>query len=204
MKRIAAYILLFLLPVMSLAEERQNSARRITFGAEWGYVFTFCRGYHYNFFSPDGWRVNETDVSMCNFSNAEINFHVGYNFSEKWNLSAYAGFTAIQDTDYCVPVSLRATRYFNPNRKGDRWLSFIDLGSGISIKKHPQEILTAKIGTGYRISLSERTKLDFLASLRMNYTHSNIIFDNTEIQYDRINRNNIYGCALSVGASLTF
>ena len=200
----AAYIIFLLLPMITLAEERQTTARRMTFGAEWGYVFTFFSGYHNNFFSPDGWRVDEKDSGISHFSNAEINFHIGYDFSEKWNISAYAGFTAIQDTDYCIPVSLRVTRYFNPNQKGDRWLSFIDLGSGVSIKKHPQEIITGKIGAGYRISLSERTGLDFIASLRMNYTHADIIFENTEIQHDRTNRNNVYGCAISAGVSLSF
>jgi hypothetical protein len=204
MRRIAAYVILLVLPVIMSAEERHTSARRMTFGAEWGYVMTFFSGYHNNFFSPDGWRVDDSHSSLCHFSNAEINFHVGYDFSDKWNLSAYAGFTAIQDTDNCIPVSLRATRYFTPDMKGDRWFSFIDLGSGISVKKHPQEILTGKIGAGYRILLSERTRLDFLASLRMNYTHADIIFDNIEIQHDKINRNNVYGCALSVGISLSF
>ena len=123
---------------------------------------------------------------------------------DKWNLSAYLGYTALQDKDHCVPLSLRATRYFRENEKDDRWLTYLDLGSGISIKKHPQEIFTGKLGTGYRFSLSERTKIDVLASLRMTYGHSNIEFENTQISFDRINRNNIYGCALSVGLSLTF
>jgi hypothetical protein len=99
---------------------------------------------------------------------------------------------------------LRATRYFKENGNGDRWLAYIDVGSGVSIKKHPQELLTGKLGTGYRLSLSEKTKLDVLASLRMTYAHSNIEFENTQISYERINRNNMYGYALSVGLSLTF
>ncbi len=204
MKRIAAYIFLILLPVLSYAEGKKDGGKRMTFGAEWGYYLTFFNGYHNNFFSPDGWRVDERNSGICNFSNAEINLHIGYNLSDKWNLSAYAGYTAIQDTGHCVPVSIRATRYFKSSVQGDRWLTFIDLGSGISIKKHPQEILTGKIGTGYRISLSERTKLDFLLSVRMNYTHNDIIFENTEINFERINRNNVYGCAVSVGVSLSF
>lgn len=204
MKRFAAYIFILLLPVISSAEEKTSYAKRLTYGAEWGYVCTFFSGYHNNYFSPDGWRVDEKDSGLRHFSNAELNLHLGCDVSDKWNISGYLGLTAIQDTDYCIPVSLRATRYFHENQKGDRWLTFIDLGSGISIKKHPQEILTGKIGTGYRIKLSEHTKLDFIAALRLNYTHSDIIFENTEINYDRINRNNTYGCAISAGVSLSF
>ena len=193
MKRFAAYILIILLPMISSAEEKTSSAKRMTYVAEWGYVCTFFSGYHNNYFSPDGWRVDEKDSRLKYFSNAELNLHLGCDVSDNWNISGYLGLTAIQDTDYCIPVSLRATRYFHENQKGDRWLTFIDL-----------EILTGKIGTGYRIKLSEHTKLDFIAALRLNYTHSDIIFENTEINYDRINRNNTYGCAISIGVSLSF
>lgn len=204
MRRFVAYLFLVFLPVLSFAGDRTKAEGRWTYGTEWGYILTFYSGYHYNFFSPDGWRVNEKDIGFSYHSNAEIYIHTGYNLSDKWNLSAYLGYTALQDKDHCVPLSLRATRYFRGNEKGDRWLTYLDLGSGISIKKHPQEIFTGKLGTGYRFSLSERTKIDVLASLRMTYGHSNIEFENTQISFDRINRNNIYGCALSVGLSLTF
>lgn len=200
MKRLAAYFIAILLPLVSSAEVKKG----LTFGAEWGYIFTFYGGFHNNFFSPDGWRVDERNNGLCHYSNAEMYLHMGYNFSTNWNLSAYVGYTAIQNSSHCVPVSLRATRYFNPDSQGDRWLAFIDLGSGISIKKRPQEILAGKIGTGYRFSLSERTKLDLLASVRINYTHTDIIYENTMISYDRINRNNTYGSALSIGVSLSF
>ncbi|MBQ2372699.1 MAG: hypothetical protein II289_05965, partial [Bacteroidales bacterium] len=64
MKRFAAYILIILLPVMSSAEEKTSYAKRLTYGAEWGYVCTFFRGYHNNYFSPDGWRVDEKDSGL--------------------------------------------------------------------------------------------------------------------------------------------
>ena len=86
----------------------------------------------------------------------------------------------------------------------DRWFSFIDLGSGISVKTHPQEILTGKIGGGYRMSLSRNTKLDFLVSLRSALTHPDIEYYGTEIEYSRINRNNAYVSAMSFGIALTF
>ena len=204
MRRFVTYVILAFLPVLSYAGDGAKTGGGLTFGTEWGYILTFYSGYHNNFFSPDGWRVNEKDVGPCYHINAEVYFHVGYNVSNNWNISAYAGYSALQDKDHCVPVSLRATRYFKENEKGDRWLTYLDLGSGVSIKKHPQEILTGKLGTGYRFSLSEKTKIDVLASLRMTYGHSNIEFENTQISFDRINRNNLYGCALSVGLSLTF
>lgn len=204
MKRTIICLFLVFLPLLSFAKDRTVSEGRMTYGAEWGYICTFYSGYHNNYFSPDGWRVNEKDSGFAYYSNAEVYLHLGYSFSNSWNISAYLGYTALQDKNHCIPVSLRATRYFKENCKGDRWLTFVDLGSGISIKKNPQEILTGKLGTGYRFSLSERTKLDVIASLRMNYGHSDIVFENTWINIERINRNNVYGSALSIGVSLTF
>ena len=204
MRRMALYIFLAFLPVTSFAEDRTASERRITYGAEWGYILTFYSGYHNNFFSTDGWRVDEKDHGPVSYSNADAYLHMGYNFSDYWNLSVYLGYTALQDKDHCIPMSIRATRYFQENSKNDRWLSYIDLGGGVSIKKDPQEMLIGKIGAGYRFSLSERTRMDVLAALRMTYGHSNINFENTQINIEKINRNNIYGCALSIGVSLTF
>lgn len=201
MKRLAIYIFALLMPITVSAEER---SQKLTFGTEWGYIHTFYSGYHNNFFSQDGWRVNERDQGLCSYSNAEIYLHIGYNLSDNWNLSAYAGYTNICTINHCIPVSLRATRYFKENAKGDRWLTFIDLGSGITARKHPQEILTGKVGTGYRISLSEGTKIDIIASFRMNYAHTDIIYENTGISFEKINRNNFYAGAASIGISLTF
>lgn len=204
MKRCVAYILLILLPVTLSAEERTSDGKRLTFGAEWGYICTFFSGYHNNFFSPDGWRVDENGFDGVFYNNAEVYLHIGYNLGKNWNISLYTGYAGIQDIHHSIPVSIRGTRFFNADCNGDRWFSFIDLGSGISIKKRPQEIVTGKIGGGYRISLSGRTKLDFLASLRATYSHRDIIFENTEISHDRINRNNAYGCSVSIGVSLSF
>ena len=201
MKRLAIYISALLMPIIASAGERSG---KLTFGTEWGYIHTFYSGYHNNFFSPDGWRVDEKDWGTCSLKNAEVYLHMGYNLSDRWNLSVYAGYTNIGTVNHCIPVSMRATRYFKENEKGDRWLTFIDLGSGIAARKHPQEILTGKLGTGYRISLSEGTKMDIIASFRMNYAHTDIIYENTGISLDKINRNNYYASAVSVGISLTF
>ena len=79
-----------------------------------------------------------------------------------------------------------------------------ELGSGICIKRPVQEILSGKIGGGYRISLSRTTKLDFLVSARMTYTHPQVTYDKEVISHDMVRRNNAYASALSLGISLTF
>ena len=91
MKRFAAYIFILLLPVISSAEEKTSYTKRLTYGAEWGYVCTFFSGYHNNYFSPDGWRVNEKDRGLSHFSNAELNLHLGCDVSGNWNIAGYLG-----------------------------------------------------------------------------------------------------------------
>jgi len=177
---------------------------KVTFGAEWSYIATFQSGHHYNFFAPDGYRVDMKDNEFGYFTNGEVLFHAGYNFNEFWNLSVYLGYTGISDLHPAFPISLRATRYFGNDPLADRWFAMADLGSGVSIKKYPREILFGKLGGGYRISLSRHVKMDFVASLRVVYTHPDIIYYGDRIERKWINRDNGYLSSISLGVALTF
>lgn len=177
-------------------------SKRLTFGMEWGYSAAFHYGKHYNFFAPDGYRVIEQENHFTFMSNAEVSIHVGCNLREDMNLSLYAGYAGIGNYHHGIPLSLRFTKYWEENAKMDRWLTFIDLGSGISLKSPVREILRCKLGGGYRISLSKDVKLDFLVSLQTTYTHPEIIY--ADMAIDRVNRNNAYVSALSLGVGLDF
>ena len=177
---------------------------RMTFGVEWGYMATFYSGYHYNFFAPEGYRVDPRGHSFGLDSNAEGYLNAGYNINEQLNISAYIGVSAVMEHHFTIPASIRLTRYFGKDPLKDRWLSFIDLGSGISIQEHPREILVGKLGGGYRMSLSRNTKLDFLFAYRCILTHPEIEYYGTPIAHDRVNRNNAYSSALSIGMALVF
>ena len=203
MKRAYA-ILIFLLLFTSVAEARKDEVQRFTFGAEWGYVGVFYSGYHHNFFSPEGYRADPREYGFNTISNVEGYVHGGYNLSDKYNISLYMGLTALMKYHHAIPVSVRLTRYYKTNNLGDRWFGFIDLGSGVSIKKEPDMMLSGKIGAGYRMSLSRRTSLDFIAGLRTVLTHPDIYYYGTLIPQDKINRNNAYMSALSLSISLTF
>ncbi len=197
-------ILLAITCLINASAREKTDYPRFTFGAEWGYVATIQSGYHHNFFSPEGFRVDDRDNSFKYHSNADMYVHAGYNFNCNWNLSLYIGYAGVDDLQKVMPVSLRATRYFGTDPEKDRWFAFWDLGSGICFKKKPQEIVTGKIGGGYRISLSRNTKLDFLTSVRMTYTHPQVYFDGIPIDMKWVNRNNAYVGAFSFGIGLTF
>lgn len=203
MKKILA-ILLILISFNNFVNAQKDRFSKYTFGVEWGYVATFQSGYRYIFFPPEGYRVDVRDNSFGLQNNADLYIHSGINLSRSWNLSLYAGYAGVGDIHKVLPVSIRATRYFGKDPLSDRWFAFTDLGSGICFKRPVQEILTGKIGGGYRMSLSRYSKLDFIISARMTYTHPQITYDQEVISQEMVRRNNAYVSALSLGLGLTF
>lgn len=198
------FIISLMLSLVFEVHGKENRSDRITFGAEWGYVGVFYSGYHYNFFAPEGYRVDPRSHEFCYDTNAEVYMHIGYDLSERLNMAVYMGVSAVADYHLTVPVSLRLTRFYGSAPFKDSWFAFLDLGSGFSIKKEPQEILTGKIGGGYRMALSRKTMLDFLVSLRSVYTRPDIYYYGVRIPNENINRNNAYISALSFGMAITF
>lgn len=205
MRKVSACIILTFAALCGVqAKEPASAFKRITFGAEWSYIASFYSSTHHNFFSEDGYRVDINQRESGYESNGEALVHCGYSFNDRWNLSMYAGLTGIYDIGNSIPVSLRLTRYFNEKGTGDRWLCFIDGGSGICLKKHPQAIASGKIGGGYRISLSRTTKMDLTAAFRTSLTHPEIVYDGYAIPMEKTNRNNAFISAFSIGISLSF
>ena len=97
---------------------------------------------------------------------------------------------------------MRGTRYYGDDPLNDRWFTFIEAGSGLSLKRPAQEIFGCKAGGGYRISLSHHTKMDFLLAVKVNYTHPDIIYDNVIIDHDRINKNGMTITAITLGMAI--
>lgn len=177
---------------------------RLSFGAEWSYIGTVHYNTWYNFFSTEGYRVSRHGNASGYWNNAEALLHVGYNFNRHWNLALYAGMTGFADFHNAIPVSLRATYYFGQDALKDRWMTFMDLGTGVSIKKEPQDIWTGKIGGGYRITLSRDTKLDLIAAIRLACTHPQIMDGDDIITLKWTNRNLALLQSFSLGMSITF
>ena len=202
MKRAYA-ILIFLLLFTSVAEARKDEVQRFTFGAEWGYVAEIWSGFHNNFFAPEGYRVNQRESSFGYKGNTDTYIHVGYNLDEKWNLAMYIGYAGIDKEDKILPVTLRGTRFYGPDPMADRFFTFLDLGSGICLKKPVQEIFTGRFGGGYRMSLSPDTKLDLMVGLSLTYTHPEVIHDGRQIPHKMINRNDKLCGGLSISLALT-
>ena len=177
---------------------------KLTFGLEWGYIDSMTTFYHYNFYAPEGFRVDEKGLLWGCMSSADVYLNVGWNINPVWNLALYLGYTGVGEMHKALPVSIRGTRYFKANTPQDRWFVFADGGSGICLKTPVQEILTGKIGGGYQMSLSRDTKLNFLFSARGTFTHPSVYYDGSRIPMNRTNRNNAVVGAVSIGLGLTF
>lgn len=206
MKRIVCILLMLNLFNISVfaQEECGYACPCLTFGAEWSSVAEIWSGFHNNFFAPDGYRVDQRGNRFRYRENTDVYVHIGYNFDEKWNIALYVGYADADEEEKILPVSLRGTRFFKSDHMSDRWFTFLDIGSGLCLKRPVQEILAAKTGFGYRLSLSRDTKLDFHIAARATYAHKNIIYDDTIIQADRTNRNDLLIGALSLGMAVVF
>lgn len=204
MKGRAVISIMLILFLNIAAAHAQEDKPRITFGAEWSGVATFYTAYHFNYFSPDGYRYNQRGVETDPVFNGEGLLHVGYNVNEKLNIAIYTGLTGISRIHNAIPLSFRVTRLFKQNRYGDRWLTFVDIGTGFSLKEQVQEIAALKLGTGYRFSLSRDSKIDLLIAARCTYTHPEIYFEHEPINQRWTNRNDAIIASASVGIALTF
>lgn len=203
-KFIIICILISLSVILQARSVSSSDEGRLTFGAEWSFISSFHSRVHHNFFSEEGYRVDLIKRNMGYENNGELELHCGYDINNDWNISLHTGFVGIYNIGNAIPVSIRLTRLFKEDRVGDRWLCYIDTGTGVCLKENPQMIAVGKIGGGYRMSLSRTTKLDFLLACRTSLTHSQVVFDGYVVPFEKTNRNNAFITALSLGISLTF
>lgn len=205
MKRIIIIFMLISISTGIHADVRTpRNGSRLTFGAEWSFISSFSCRVHHNFFSEEGYRVDFNQRSWDYESNGELELHCGYDLNNDWNISLHTGFVGIYDIGNAIPVSLRLTRLFREDRAGDRWLCYIDTGTGVCLKENPQMIAVGKAGGGYRLSLSKTTKMDILLACRTSLTHPKVFFDGYTVPFEKTNRNNAFVTSLSLGISLTF
>lgn len=205
MKRFLIIISSLIVSVINMAAGNDIvKPQRFTWGIEWGYVASFHYGIHYNFFSEDGYRVDLNSNRFAYQGNGDVYIHLGYNINDRLNLSVYSGLTGLHDFHKAIPLSLRLSRYFDINSSMDKMLVFADAGSGICIKENAQAIVTGKIGGGYRIALSPSSSIDILLAYRMTLTHPTVTYEKDIVPMNRINRNNAYISAISVGIGLNF
>ena len=178
------------------------SAVRFTYGVEWGFLTTFNVAYHRNFDSVSGFRENTRSMEWMFRGNGEALAHFGLDLGKRFNLSLYSGYSGLMDARI-IPLSLRGTCFVSRNTELPGWLVFLE--SGCNFGTENDEIgICGKIGTGYRLPLSKRTRLDFLLAFRISYADVRFSDEYGPVPPERIRRNDNFASSIAIGISLAF
>lgn len=175
---------------------------RFTYGVEWGFLTTFNVAYHRNFDSVSGYREDTRSLEWMFRGNGEALAHLGLDIGRRFNLSVYTGYSGLISARL-IPLSLRGTCLVSRNPELPGWLVFLD--AGCNFGTDDDEIgVCGKIGTGYRLPLSKRIKLDFLLAFRMSYADVQFSDEYGPVPPERIRRNNNFASSIEIGISLAF
>lgn len=190
------------------AREPVRNFPRFTFGIEGSFIMTALSYTHSNYIADDGYRVDDRHFSTRPSGNGELLLNAGYNIDRYMNLAFCSGFSGISRGEAVIPMSLRFSFFFGDDPVKARWFSFVDGGAGISVGRKAGLSPVAKIGAGYRISLTRSAKLDFLVSLRGIYSHPQVkeIVDGAAavVPAGRLRRSQAFHGALTFGIGLNF
>lgn len=190
------------------AGEHSRNFPRFTFGIEGSYIVTAAAYSHSNYIADDGYRVDNRSLTFRPAGNGELLINAGYNITSRMNLAFCSGISGISRGETVIPMSLRFTLFFGKDPMRARWFSFLDGGAGIAVGRVTPLAPIARIGTGYRISLTRSAKLDFLMSLRGIYTHPQVKepVDGmpADVPQERLRRSQAFYGALTFGIGLNF
>ena len=178
---------------------------KVKYGIEWGYTATFIENYHANYFDPDdGYRIDNRYTRLYLYSNANIAAKIGIEMRNHYSATVLAGYAGIKQERRTIPIAFRMA-YFPVSTESDGWMYFGEGGVGFHLDSYN---LTGifRAGTGYRLKLSRKSSLDFLASIQMSVDHP-AIYNMNNAQYVPnyyvMSSNGLYG-ALNFSISMNF
>lgn len=190
------------------AEKPARDFPAFTFGAEGSAILTTASYSHFNYIAADGYRVDRKNMDCSPSVNGELLLNAGYNIDRHLNIALFFGISGISRGETVLPLSMRLTVLFGKDPLKARWFSFIDGGTGIGTGTAARFSPVAKLGAGYRISLTRSAKLDFILSLRSIYTKPQITEfsdgDMVPVAADRIRRSEAFYNAVMLGIGLNF
>lgn len=178
-------------------------------GIEWGYCQYFYKFRHYNIQSIDGYRINEKSQGMYMYPDGQILASVGANISRHLHLSLLGGYAGISDSCRVYPLLMRLSWFPHTVAAGG---IFFDADCGVGFNSGTGSIDRRKaagiadIGGGYRVRLTPRLSLDFLAAFRLAIDSPSIPDPDVPgmVSADRIRRNNAAYYAVDFSVALSF
>lgn len=150
----------------------QMTGKGFRWGLEWG-ASGICHSNAYCVYTADeGFIVEYRKISNRLHVNGTLEGFVGIDFAQRLNISLHSGYAGIADGERGVPLSLRPTLRLGRNPDGGRASLFAE--GGVFFRKNADISMFAKLGTGWRTTLSQHLALDFNAGLQVSRTHPDI------------------------------
>lgn len=160
-----------------MLKELMESAH-FKYGVEWGYDATFMDKYHSVYFDPDvGYRIDAEGTKLLLYSNGYASARIGVELMKHYSATILAGYCGVKQGRRIFPLTMRAT-YFIDSYDVSGIMAFIEGGTGVHYESGMDfsdiNIIVGKCGAGYRLKMSKKSSLDFMASIQLTYDHPGI------------------------------
>ena len=212
MKRNA--IIIFIISILGSINASAGPKERIAsymnnlhlkYGIEWGYSATCFDKYHSVYFNPEvGYRIDNQGTDFFLYSNAYVSARVGVEMFRHYSLAILAGYAGVNQDRRLFPATVRAT-YFMDSYDTGGIMIFGEGGLGMTdVSENVSNLF--KLGTGYRLKMSMKSSLDFMASLQLTKDHPGIYSAEIPgyIPDEYVRRSDNYYGAVSFSIAISF
>lgn len=182
------------------------SSARAGFNIEWGYTGTFLHKYHNDYIdSTDGYRVDVRDTDYLLYSNAFMQAGISVEAAQHYALGINCGFAGVFQDRRMFPVSLRFSYFFN-SYKEDGLFAIAEAGKAFVFEDKVLKNNIARLGGGYRFTLSNRNSMDINAFAQLATDHPAIYNMNIghNVQPAYLRCSDSYYAALVFSVALSF
>ncbi|MDO5442660.1 MAG: hypothetical protein Q4G10_03220 [Bacteroidia bacterium] len=151
----------------------------LKYGVEWGYDASFLDKYHSIYFDPEvGYRIDAEGTKLYLYSNGYVNARVGVELFKHYSATLLAGYCGVKQDRRIFTYTFRAS-YFIDSYDVSGYFAFLEGGGGYHYSSDPEikseyDIKVGKIGGGYRLKMSKKSSLDFMASVQLTKDHPGI------------------------------
>lgn len=179
---------------------------RVGFSIEWGYTGTFIHKYHNDYVdSTDGYRIDVRDTDYLLYSNAFMQAGVSFETAEHYALALNFGFDGVFQERRMFPVTLRFSYFFRSLHE-DGIFAMAEAGKAFVFDGNDIENNIARLGGGYRISLSSKHSMDVKSFFQICTDHPDIYNMNLgqKVQPIYVNCSDSFYGALVFSVALNF
>ena len=179
---------------------------RVGFCVEWGYTGTFMHKYHNDYVdSTDGYRIDVRDTDFLLYSNGLMQAGLFFETTRHYSVAMNVGFAGVFQERRMFPLTLRFS-YFFRSLQEDGFFALAEAGKAFVFDGTDMHNNIARLGGGYRISLSTRNNLDFSTFLQLATDHPDIYNMNlgNKVQKVYVNCSDSYYGALVFTVALSF